>query len=196
MVHAALQLIPKDEVSRDFLVARAVAIARYAMLEYSLAQLFAHLMGVEPDVAGVIFFRINNSRARNSAIERFLKKKHGNAYNIFWNSLEKQLRILDGKRNNVVHWATSTTISVDTNPQSTVKLELIPPNFWDRTESTPAISTEDLYDFILQCDFISRLVNIFWWRLSGLGDVSAGLDIFQQPVAYPPPDTHPLCLKS
>lgn len=196
MVHTALSLIPKDEVSRDFLVARAVAIARYAMLENSLAQLFAHLMDVEPDVAGVIFFKINNSRARNAAIERFLKKKHGDAYNIFWNSLEKQLRTLDGERNNIVHWATSTKISVDTNPQSTIKLELIPPNFWDRSESTPAISITDLYDFILQCDFISRLVNIFLWKLSGLYDVSACLDIFQQPVTYPPPDTHPLCLKS
>lgn len=195
MAHTALLLIPKDEVSRDFLVARAVAVSQYAMLENSLSGLFAHLMNVKPDIAGVVFFRINNSRARNSSIERLLKKKHGDVYNIFWNSLEKQLRILDGIRNNVVHWATMTTISVDTNPQSTTGLELTPPNFWDRTESTPAISLQDLHDFIVHCDFISRLVNCFWFQLSGISKPSASQDIFQQPVTYPPPDNHPLCLK-
>jgi hypothetical protein len=193
MAHAALLLIPSDEVSRNFLVARAVSIARYAMLENSLAQLFAYLMGVQPDMAGIVFFRINNSRARNAAIERLLKKKHGNTYSIFWNSLDKHLRSLDGDRNNVVHWQTSTTISVDTVPQSTVVLNLVPPNFWDRTESTPAISIGDLHDFILKCDFVSRLVNVFWWKISGSDIDSALLDIFQQPVEYPPHNTHPLC---
>jgi len=193
--HPALVLIPEHEVERAFAIARATAIAWYTHIEKSLASFFAHLMGVSEDYAGVSFFRINNARARNAMLERLLKKRHGGTYNIFWNSLVKQLQALDETRNQIVHWTTVTHMS----DKGRDAVTLIPPNHWDRdwgNPGAPEITVEHLYEFILKCDFYSRMFNIFTWTLSGQREVDpTWQQIFQQPVIYPPPNSHPLYRK-
>lgn len=197
MTHKVIALIPKDDISRDFLIARAMAISHYAMLENSLSRLYSHLMGVAEDIAGIAFFRINNARSRSAILERLLKKKYGDTYNLFWNSLEKHLRNLDGTRNNVVHWATETYMNVDLPPgQQVTSLKLAPPNFWDKTENTSDMTIDALYDFIVKCDFFTRSINVFILTISGTQKVSQiWRDICLQPINYPPPDNHPLSLK-
>ena len=202
MTHKALSLIPKDEISRDFLIARATAISRYAILENSLASFFSSLMGTSEDIAGITFFRINNARSRIAILERLLKKKYEDKFNSYWNSLAKHLRNLDGTRNNIVHWATETYINTDLpTAQQVTSLKLIPPNFWDRTQNSPDITLNELYDFILKCDFFARLINIFNWDVNGNPYApqkhipNSNDEMYSQPISYPPPDDHPLLLK-
>ena len=195
MTHAAVNLVPKDKISQDFLVARGLSIAHYAMLENSLCCLYSHLMGVTEDIAGIAFFRINNAHSRIIILEKLLKKKHGDAFNVFWNSLKTHLKDLDSTRNNVVHWATSTSMNIDlpTNQQVT-SLVLIPPNFWDKSPNTPEITIGGLYDFTIKCDFFARFINTFNWEIGGgwIKKEEPVSEIYLQPITYPPQDNHPL----
>jgi hypothetical protein len=186
--------VREHEPKRQFFLARACAIEAYALVENSLVSLYAHLMGVPADVAGVSFFRINNSRARLAILERLLKKKHGATHNFFWNSLVKNhLRPLDDLRNQVVHWIVMTNLEYNDQEVRIGGHTLHPPNYWDRTENTPNMSEEELYDFSLKSYFLFRLVAEFVRFLAGREQMPpAWQQIFQQPVAYPPPDIHPL----
>ncbi len=179
----------------------------YANYEQSLAALFAHLMSVTPDYAGVPFFRLNNARARSEILERLLHKRHGSDYNVFWNSLKRyHMRPLDERRNNVVHWGSMANVFLHAETkEAKVIPSLDPQNFWDRTENTPKAYLDDLYDFMLRCDFVMRLVNMFVLVISGKtaeidnAQVQAELqtwrEICQQQVTYPPPSSHPLYRK-
>src|SRR5258708_4463817 len=203
MEHPAAILFSNDPVDLQFQLTRGRAIQSYTTVELSLAMLFSQLMGVPQDYAGVSFFRINNARARLGILERLLKKRHSSNYNLFWNSLRKELRILDDERNNVVHWA--EIAHIDGQPDGTTRktIKLAPPNFWDRTENTPELELTNLLDFILKCDFFARLVNMFFITLSGQMEQLARdeqykttwLGIFQQPIIYPPLHSHPLYRK-
>lgn len=163
------------------------------MFEAALANLFAHLMGARIDFAGVPFFRINNARSRNAILSRLLKKKHGTSYNVYWNSLEKLIQQLDHDRNCIVHWAAETTITTDRPPpDQIVGYRLVPPNYMDRTEETPDITLEKLYDFILRCDFFERSVNILTFTISDHVPSESWKALCQLPVVYPPAENHPL----
>lgn len=203
MNHPALAMFSNDPVDLNFQLTRGRAIQSYTTVELSLAMLFSCLMGVPQDYAGVSFFKINNARARLSILERLLKKRHGAAYNIFWNALEKELNTLDSTRNKVVHWAEVANLEGQPDGAVSKTVKLAPPNFWDRTENTPELAMNDLLDFILKCDFFSRLLNMFFITLSGQLEKMAKDEkykttwrgIFQRPITYPPPDSHPLYRK-
>lgn len=195
-------LLSRDETYREFTLIRGQCLAAYAFLENSLVSLFAHLMGTSRDFAGVSFFKMNNARARNATLERLLKKRHGSTHNIFWNSYGEQLRGLDAKRNNIVHWATRSEY-ISGPPIS--KVVLVPPNYEDGNENTPEIRLENLIEFIERCDFLARLTEMFLFilgsRLAFVNRDEANkilptwIEIFQNPIAYPPPEAHPLCRK-
>lgn len=187
--HFVNPLLPSHDLSKEFFIARAAAIRTYASYEISLVTLFGYLMGIQPDYAGIPFFKINNARARNSIIEKLLKKRHGNTYNIFWNSLAKLLNAIDTTRNQIVHWPINVTIDASQSSKPK-KLALVPPNFWDSSENTPEMTVNDLYDFIVKCDFVSRSINTFYMTISGRFDTWR--DIYLQPITYPPLDNHPL----
>lgn len=191
--HDAVFLLSKDETHLTFMITRASAIEQYAMIEQVLVALCAYLMGISVDIAGIPFFKMNNARARLAMVERLLKKKHGNAYNIFWNSLVKHLRPIDERRNQIVHWITEQTATSNKERQCC----LVSPNYWDRTEDSEKIYLDDLYDFILKCFFYFRLIQHFNWLISGSPKKihPAWPEICQQPIIYPPPDTHPLYRK-
>ena len=144
---------PSDEKLALFYLIRGVAISRYADYEITLAHLFSHLMGVEDDVGGVPFFKMNNARARTATIERLLTKKHGTKHNLFWNSLQKEIEKLDASRNHVVHWAKLDHFDFDVSPP-TVTHKLVPPNIADRNTNSPALTAEEMHEFVGRCFFI------------------------------------------
>jgi hypothetical protein len=194
--HKALALFPTDEQGLRFLSARGKAIESYVGYEQSLANLYASLMGVSQDYAGVTFFRINNARARLEIMERLLRKRHGDQYNLFWTSLKKQLGGLDARRNEIVHWTSFEEIG------AVRTLTLAPGNFWDQLDNPnrAKIVVDDLYDFIIKAHFFSRLLNMFLMVCSGqLAKYKEGIEtlarwspIFEEAVVYPPPEGHPL----
>jgi hypothetical protein len=195
--HIAISMIQRDEFVQRFLVARGKAVQEYAEYEQSLAGLYAYLTGMERDIAGVTFFKLSQARARIAILERLLHKKHGAKYNPFWNSLVKHMDAIDRKRNEIVHWGTVVHIGLTANGVQTNTLALEPPNFWDRTEGTPSIWEDDLYDFIVKVDYFARAINMFLAVMTGvpLDALPTWQEIFLQPITYPPPDTHPLCRK-
>ncbi|MDB5863982.1 MAG: hypothetical protein JWO70_1788 [Betaproteobacteria bacterium] len=187
---------PPKELAFQFNALRGISIQFYANYEQALAALFSHLMGAPPDFTGVAFFRINNARARNAMIERLLKKRQGDTYNIFWNSLVKLLGQLDGSRNQIVHWNVVNNISLE-NGQPKYVLTLRPPNHWDETPNTPEITEDGIKEFIYKCHYLTRSVNVFNSVVSGnLGErlPDAWRDICREPVPYPPPESHLLYL--
>jgi hypothetical protein len=207
--HHAFDLLPPDPQGQLFLMMRGRAVECYALYEQSLAHLYAALMGVSLDYAAIAFFRINNARARLGIIERLIHKRHGSAYNIFWNSLRRQLHGFDERRNQIIHWTSVEEIS-DKGRTST----LAPPNVLDTFESArqsgiaaPKIVLSDLMDFIVRADFYSRLLNMFFLVCSGQIDrlaegtpdarkyADTWREICQREVIYPPPNTHPLYRK-
>ncbi len=176
-----------------FYVVRATAINLYAEYEQSLHMVYAHLLRIEPDWSGVTFFRLNNARARLDIVERLLKKRHGDTYNHFWNSLKKHLRRLDEVRNQIVHW----TIYDQTQGGKRF-MALIRPNFWDIESwaNSPYVGAAELYDFMERAEFFTRLLNAWLAVLRGDEHVpEPWRQMCQQLVPYPPPSTHPLYRK-
>lgn len=181
-----------SELIQQFHAARGKAINYYAQYEVSLGLVFAKLLDVQPDFAGVPFFKINNAPARIQIIERLLRKRHGSTYNAFWNSLTGPLRRLDEERNHVVHWLMVTRLDLSKQPQITGAI-LTPPNIFDRTEGTKDLTINDINEFSVKCEFYNAVIGMFNAHLLMAENIPpAWRDIFQQPVVYPPPNTHPL----
>ncbi|HEV2973046.1 MAG TPA: hypothetical protein VGY55_23975 [Pirellulales bacterium] len=184
------------EASRDpFHAVRGLAIQSHASLEQSLCSLLATFGDIREDVASVIFFKISNARARDDILEKLLKKKYGEKHAVFWHSV----KILNGQvtqvRNEIVHW--NVVNCVGDNGQ---ELRLMPPAFWDVNPNSPYKTIADLNDFRVKCGFMGRLCNMFRFFLMPdrppvwtPEQLQTWTDIFRQAVAYPPPDTHPLC---
>jgi len=162
------------------------------------------------DKAGIVFFRIASSHARNKILEALLKKAHGSRFDVYWygephnnNGLFTLIRQLDAKRNEIVHWHVATEVYAKGPPEDekmTTRETLNPPNFWNRTENTPSLTVEQLTKFCIKADFVHRSLSMFF-AMTAIKELTdeqrqPWLDIFAQPVAYPPPDTHPLSLKN
>lgn len=181
-------LIADDGVTPTFLTARGLAISEYAYFEGVLVGLFAQLMNTTIDYAGIPFFRMNNARSRLAMLDRLLRKRRGNQYNLFFNSFGKWLRELDEERNKVVHWTTLTS-----HEGETTRLYLVPPNFTDSGLNRPQITLEDLYAFAQKCIYARQMLLKFIWEIgTGFPPSDAWHGIFRQPAEYPPPSTHPL----
>lgn len=177
----------RNEAAKTFCAERGYGIAEYAYYEEALALLFAHLIGVPPATAGIPFFKINNARARLDILEALLRKKYGTTYNLFWNSLSKLLKALDGERNQIVHWTTMVT------DFDVPVVSLTPPNYWNEDENTRSFLLQDLVNFSDKCTFFKTTLAYFVHSLEGRPFVScAWREIFQRAVAYPPPIGHPL----
>jgi hypothetical protein len=175
-----------------FLVNLGAAIQAYAGLEQALFLLFSRFSGTAKDVAGVIFFKITAARARDDILEKLLEIKYGNRYSVFWKSFASLINVVSGRRNEIVHWIATTTTS-----QGFFETNLLPPSFWTRPMRTGKVSNDDLVEFAAKCRFICELCGLFQMELSQKPEAPplAWRDIFQQPVVYPPPSTHPLYKK-
>ena len=182
----------------QFWAVRGKAIESYAHVEHGLLLLFSSFVGVKPDVASVIFFRITNPRVLSEILDILLEKKHPKQYSNFWSSLDKMIRELSEMRNRVVHWV----VSLYADKHGYKGIGLVPPDFFNKKPGAKAsVRTEELMDFIAKCEFVWSLCNMFAMFLDPdvtphwtPEELQTWRDIFQQPVAYPPPNTHPLFL--
>jgi hypothetical protein len=172
---------------------RGKAIQSYALLEQALSMLFANLSGTTEVVAATIFYKITSSGARTAIIEKLLHQKHQSKYNPFWNSYKKQLKPVDTKRNEIVHWVCAVIAKLNDDGITTCGLILIPPNVHSFFPEMTFVSISDLVDFPSKCDVFSRLCNIFRRVIQDDKEqisFDAWLDIFQKPLIYPLPQHH------
>lgn len=171
---------------------RGKSINAYSTLEQSLFRLFQCLLRTSPDRASIVFFRITNTMTRNAILEKLIRKQYGQTYNLFWNSYLTQLRTIDLRRNEIVHWTALTNLMADGD----VGITLVPPAFWNHSPDPPTLDWKDLSAFIVKCDTYARLCTMFVMA-TGMDQISMRpdeakpwLDIFQQPLIYPLPSDH------
>jgi hypothetical protein len=174
---------------------RGKAIQCYAILEQSLSHLLANLGGMDLETAGTIFYKITNTGSRTSILERLLRKRHGSKFNVFWNVYFKELRQIDLRRNQIVHWLSAMSTAMSDHNVILVGISLIPPGY--REGGPPEhLRSKDLMEFATKCDVFGRLCNMFVAATSDaetMGDAAkTWLDIFQQPLVYPLQAGHPL----
>jgi hypothetical protein len=184
-----------------FWVLRGKAIAAYAEVEQSLCSLLSCFGDIKIDVASVIYFSISSPAAVGKILDTLLRKKYGNTYSKFWDSLGNEIiRPLNGKRNDIVHWGVANQIDLTYKTQI---LTLMPQDFWNRTlYAKPDINAPDLIEFINRCGFVSRLCTMFFlflhpemrerWAKDAPDDVDTWREIFGKRAVYPPPNNHPL----
>src|SRR5262249_40387728 len=138
-----------------------------------------------------------NTHSRNRILDDLMTKRHGTSYEKFWNSSISLVRTIDQRRNEIVHWHVVNNVNLDSDTPHELasSLSLNPPTGW-LTRSPAKLNELDLQEFNLKCDYVSRSINMFALFISGqLSDPNPALpwrDIFQQPIVYPPPDSHPL----
>ena len=121
----------------------------------------------------------------------------GDQFNLFRNSLLAHLKQLADKRNEIVHWNAVHMTGEDDTGGTTSNLVLRPSATWGFDPTGPTLETADLRDFIIKCGFFLHLCSMFHaLALRESPDVPAHhrqqwLEIFAQPIEYPPPDGHP-----
>jgi hypothetical protein len=188
--------LPPLPADARFKIARADAIDVYSGLEIALARLFAVVLGTKADLAGIVLFRVGNTRARNKMIEQLIKRKYGSKYNLYWNSVFKLIGQLDQTRNEVVHWSMSVLPNFNRSGMLTsAAVKLTPPNIWDIKRGKQKLIERDLKSFALKCEFAEAAVwsfVMFALNPRNRNRRATWLAIFQQPLAYPPPDNHPI----
>lgn len=182
--------------ARDgFWATRAQAIHAHVTLEQSLCLLFQSVTNIAPEMTGLVFFKITSARGRATLLDALIRKRFESKYNLFWNSFLKQLEAVDNRRNEIVHWVTTTNIgTLDSAGKPVVELTLIPSTFLHSAQPTAVINTKDLCDFIKRRDLFARLCNMFGLALTGkMGDerTKAWLNVFEQSLVYPFPIGYP-----
>ena len=189
-----VQAQPADrrQIAEDQLAAlRGRAIQEYGIVEQSVCQLFSHLSGTGPNVAGVVFFNVRDAHSIHRILRRPLEKRYGQQYSVFWMSLAALIRQCSEVRNKIAHWG----VRVEVGDGGFQRLSLIPPNFWDLDSSIAPLTTEDIEDFVGRCAFASRLCNMFVRFLEGDAPdemKATWLAVFSSAAEYPPPVGHPL----
>lgn len=209
---AFVMKIPKDR-DQNFQIARSLAIEAYANLEYALSKLFAQLMDVPEAKASIAFFRIQNNRARNSVVSDLLGIEHGTQYDAYWHGEKVEsgqrrtrgllglIRSLDDRRNDIVHWHTVRGYDLTPTGMRARPERLEPIISWHNTpreERAQKLTTTNLKEFTAKCEFVARSIHNFRKFTTteaipiDLAERDTWLRIFQQPVSYPPSDSHPL----
>jgi len=177
---------------------RGKAIQGYAQLEYSLCRLLEFWGDMSNVTASTVFYKIVSTSARISILEKLLHRKHGSTFNLFWNSLVKELRQIDTERNEIVHWLSAANSILNDKNVLLVGVTLIPPASVGDNQATPLrITSKDLNAFEKKCDEFARLLAMFAAVCKPLEGFTPELQstwrgIFQQPLVYPLPAGHPL----
>ena len=197
------RIIPIQEVMKiaendPIWSARGKAIQSYAVLEQSLSRALALLGGMTLEIAATIFYKITSTGSRNAILEKLIHKKHGQKFNLFWNSYFRELRTIDIKRHEIVHWLSATNAAFNDQHMLLVGVMLVPPTYWGADPTLPRLLTGDLTAFSEKCDVFSRLCVMFTGATDEEGDrpdpaiFAPWLEIFQQPLVYPLPMDHPI----
>lgn len=198
----------KPENTLDLLVWRARTIEKYAQVEQALSMLFADLLGTTPEIAGIVFFRITSAHSRNIIIQDLLVSRYGKTYEPYWHGIPETpnkrglmnlIKRLDQTRNEIVHWHTATTVSVENGKAKSV-VTLIKPNVWAFKSESPQITVQNMEDFFALANFVDRSIVIFTMTATdALPEDSPAKttwrEICQRPCTFPIPDTHPLSPK-
>jgi hypothetical protein len=196
LLDEALKIAPQDPIWAS----RGRAIQSYAILEQALCSLLSELGGMTSVIATIVFYKITNSDARNKILENLLHVKHGKKYNLFWNAYFQELRRIDIKRNEIVHWLSAMNAAINTQDMMIVGITLVHPASLNRKGAPPTqLTSSDLIAFATKCDVFARLSNMF--RAVSSGEVNGDeakpwLDIFQQPLVYPLRADHLLLTQS
>jgi hypothetical protein len=199
----ALRLAMRASQNDPIWEIRGKAIEQYAQLEQALFLMFCGLSGMDVKTGGTIFFRIVNTRARNTVIENLFRNKFSEQMKLFRNSLIRDIGILDKDRNSIVHWHMISPIDVGSDGGLTVRMQLEPPTYWERDENTPCYSSNDIIVFIDKCKFYARVITTFVMINLPASTIAHNMseeimrpwrDIFQQAIAYPPRVDHPIFL--
>lgn len=183
---------------RELSIARGTAINAYAGMEQALCLLLASLIGTDKAIAAIILYRVTATRSRMGIIDKLKKRKHRSLHNVFWNSLLKEIGLIDQGRNELVHWHAMTQIS--TNP---AMAKLTPPgSMWMppiMPDQTPQeLTVEKCVAFGTRCELATEAVRLFLratdaeYQGPGFQFPPTWLEIFQQPLTHPLKSTHPL----
>lgn len=152
-----LASLPDHLAGSGFDHLRGLAINAYASLEQSLSRALACFGEMPPDVAGLIFFRMVNTRSRMSVLEKLMRRRYGVTYGPFWNSFVRHIESLDKERNKIVHWHRASI--VNSGPQPT--FFLVSPNIYELNVGSEQIGVPDMVAFTIKADFFTRLLNMF-----------------------------------
>lgn len=193
------------ENAAEFHLLRGAAINAYANVEGSLSMLLSGLIGAEPDVGAIIFYKITNTSSRNQIIDELLTKRFADRFEHYWYGIPKTphkkglsnlVKELDTERNKIVHWHTVTHVEMGTQPHRHT-ISLTKPNFFQHSAEN-TMGNSDLSAFIKKADFVGRSINMFALhaihqpRLDYPSLPDPWPEIFRQPCVYPPSSTHPL----
>ncbi|MEX0853393.1 MAG: hypothetical protein WD036_08965 [Bauldia sp.] len=198
----------KDDAFR---ISRALALEAYAKVESELSYLLSAVIGGRHDTAAIIFFKIGNTGARNAIISSLLEHIHGDKYDTYWHGqpggggvarvpgLLSLINSLDTRRNEIVHWHPTESVSLGPDGSTKHWEDLRPAFFWARGNATP-IATDDFDEFTAKAQFVEKSLQMLWRIMRSPQKVSevelqSWTQIFQQPVPYPPPSAHPLAQK-
>jgi hypothetical protein len=195
-----LDVAMRKAADDEFWAIRGKAVQSYANLEQSLCTLFSALAGVATrHIGAVIFFKIVNTSARNSIIEKLFKLKFPVGFNLFRNSLLEALPAIDQGRNEIVHWSALNIVGLDDAGVTSATIVLKPAaQVWGADHNIPQKTKAQIIEFMDKADFYSRLVNMFYFitfdRAPHMGQEikQTWYGIFSQPIIYPPPADHPL----
>lgn len=186
-------------------LARGAAIEGYAELESVMCRLIGHLLGTTWEKSAIVFYNIMNTRSRNSILESLLEETYGTRYNAYWHGtpgsrgnprvggLLALIRQIDEKRNQIAHWPNMGYRDEDWH----LTYRIVRPTAFYGGKFTNNITTEALAEFINKIRFVYRSTLCFLFMIQGTLDSTPDLlstwqKICQQPVTYPPSDTHPL----
>lgn len=186
------------------MLARSYAMEAYTGLEQSLCDTFAHLTGMERDVAGLVFFKIGSARARDSIIETLVKRKFSGEFNKSWNSILKLTGVFAQKRNELAHWGVvieigseDGTVNLDSIPNNAT---LVPPNFWWRTSDEPPQRTiNEIFSWGAEFAYLSRKINVFNFWFLDAHELPPDVEVerptlrekYLEAIPYPPPEDDP-----
>jgi hypothetical protein len=188
-------LTPKhgnDAAQQQLLLTRAKAIDAYAGVEQAMCRILEVLLNTSTTKAGIIFYRVVNSRSRNTILSDLMKEEHGDRYKKYWNSIVKTVNRLDQTRNQIIHWHTDLGVH-----KGGLELILCQPINWFSDAPLSAIGVEEMEVFSKNCDFVSGSLSVFSMFLRGDSlrrpePQATWHEIFQQEAVCPPPCTHPL----
>lgn len=170
-------------------IVRADALQAYATVEQSLCVLLSILLRIPIEQAGTIFFRMVNARSRIAVLQDLLKDVHEDKFKPFWTPTSKRLVFLDGERNKIVHWHMGVFYQ-----GTDAVAHLAKPTGWFPTDDDSRMFVEEIETFSLECEFWANALASFGadLRPKPLETDDALPSIFLQPIAYPPPESHPL----
>jgi hypothetical protein len=165
---------------------RGNAFNAYAGLELALLTAMIRFADMEPEVASIIFYRVNNTRQRNSIIDQLKKRAWKDRASLFWNSTIKELNKIDQERNELAHWHVRMERRQEEPDKFVGSFVLQPPNIYT---SGPSRTEADLHQFIGRCEYLSALIHMFVNALYYTPDLfaqSPWRERFQQALVYPP----------